>query len=154
MFYLNGQKIIPERDLMPFKFPEPSPLHDLSCILGKWLYHEDPITGSGYYVKHVLNNRFDLWQLLLGSGLGDGVYKLRDIYLKMDREHVVMWLDDYELVRAVDGNLSGFGKWAVSYGLASVDEVMSLSRYSGDRGFPRLVITRDIKPKHVPDRSI
>jgi len=154
LFYLNGQKILPERDLMPFRFPESSPLHDLSCILGKWLYHEDRITASGYYVKHMLNNRFDLWQLLLGSGLGDGVYKLRDIHLRREPDKVVMWLDDYEVVRLVEGNVDSFAKWAASYGLATKDEIISLSKYKGGRGFARIILTQDIKREMASNRTI
>lgn len=142
LFFLNGTKILPERDLMNPGSPIHSwrPLKVLDEILGKWYYCKDDILETTFYVKHLINNRFELWQILLGAELGNGVYKIRSMELQENNGIVTMKLDDYDQIKEVV-SMSQFKKWLKKYGvdLSEIEPLLSSKVTEGN--IDRIVIT-------------
>lgn len=141
LFFLNEHKILPERDLMNPKSPLQSwePMRILNDILGKWYYCFDDILGSKFFVKHILSNKFELWQILLGAEMGNGVYKIRALDLNRDKGTIVMRLNDYDQIKEV-GDLSKFKRWMQKYGL-SASEIDQYAQGIGNETIESIVIT-------------
>lgn len=121
LFVINGRKFLPQRDIvLSWESSDPC-FRSLWDVLGKWYLVPSIHLKDGYVVKNMLSNRYEWLQLVLGSGVGDGIYRVREA--TVDDEHRVGFtLVDYDLLLGRVGNRK-FLNWIEKQGLASDKEI-------------------------------
>lgn len=132
LFVVNGKKLLPQRDLAVIELKNDEDIRRFFDILGKWYFVRGLDLDSGYFVKNMLSNRFEWLHLVVGSGLGEGVYKIREGWLDHS-QGLRLHLGDFDYIKEV-GDPHDFATWAENRGLATKKEIVHYMSRQGNPG--------------------
>lgn len=130
LFIVNGKKLLPQRDLAVIEIKNDEDVRRFFDILGKWYFVRSSDPNSGFFVKNMLSNRFEWLHLVVGSGLGEGVYKIREGWLD-DSQGLRLHLGDFDHIKEV-GEPNAFAAWAEKRGLATKKEIAHYMTHQGN----------------------
>lgn len=102
LFVLNGVKLLPQRDLSLADIDNREDVQTFVRFLGQWFYVENPLGQGGFFVNNLLNSRYEWYQLVLGSRLGEGLYKIREATLSESDGVFTLRMIDFDQVVTLD----------------------------------------------------
>jgi len=139
LFIINGKKLLPQRDLSVIELNTDDVVRRFFDILGKWYFVPGTSLQKGYYVKNILSNRFEWFHIVVGSGLGEGVYKIREAWLD-DTNGLRLRLGDFDQLKEVDDEQQ-FIQWVERRGLATREEIVQYRNNLNElKPVPHLII--------------